>query len=61
MSLLLSLASIGAVFYVLGAEDPIFKNEDVSIMADYFKGFIMPMLFFPALTWFTFKPLIVKL
>lgn len=61
VSLMLSLASIGAVFYVLGADDPTFKNEDAAIMADYFKGFLMPMLFFPALTWFTFKPLFVKL
>lgn len=57
---LLSLLSIGLVFYVLKAEDPTFKNEDAELMKDFFKGFLMPMLFFPALSWFTFKPLFIK-
>jgi hypothetical protein len=45
---------------VLKSNDPTFKNEDAELMKDFFKGFLMPMLFFPALSWFTFKPLIIK-
>lgn len=60
MSFLLSAISIGLVFYVLKTNDPTFKNEDAELMKDFFKGFLMPMLFFPALSWFTFKPLFVK-
>ena len=37
-----------------------FKNEDAQMMIDYYKGFVMPMLFFPALSWMTFKPLFIK-
>lgn len=57
LNLLFALLSIGSVFYVLKSNDPQFKNEDAQLMIDYYKGFIMPMLFFPALSWFTFKPL----
>jgi hypothetical protein len=57
---ILSMLSIGLVFYVLKTEDPTFKNEDAELMKDFFKGFLMPMLFFPALSWFTFKPLFIK-
>ncbi len=54
---ILSSISIGLVFYVLKMDDPTFKNEDAELMKDFFKGFLMPMLFFPALSWFSFKPL----
>lgn len=57
-SLLFALATIASVFIVLKANDPSFQSEDAQIMADYYKGFIMPMLFFPFLSWYTFKPLI---
>lgn len=60
MNFLLSTISIVLVFYVLKTDDPTFKNEDAELMKDFFKGFLMPMLFFPALSWFTFKPLFVK-
>jgi len=59
-NLIFSLLSIGAVFYTLNANDPNFKNEDAQLFADFYKGFVMPMLFFPLLTWFTLKPLFVK-
>lgn len=59
-NLVLSGVSIALVFYVLKSTDPTFKNEDAELMKDFFKGFLMPMLFFPALSWFTFKPLIIK-
>jgi membrane protease YdiL (CAAX protease family) len=52
--------AIASVFYVLKMDDPTFKNEDAELMKDYFKGFIMPILFFPALSWFTFKNLLIK-
>lgn len=60
LNALFSLVSIMAVFILLNAKDPEFKNEDAALFVDFFKGFVMPMLFFPALTWFTFKPLIVR-
>ncbi len=60
LNALLSMSSIGMVFVMLNAEDPVFKNEDAALFVDFFKGFVMPMIFFPALTWFTFKPLIIR-
>lgn len=59
-NLVISAASMGLVFVVLGSDDPVFKNEDAQLMIDYYKGFIMPMLFFPALAWFTLKPILIK-
>lgn len=55
-----SMLSITMVFVILIAEDPQFENPDVALMAEYFKGYLMPIVFFPSLTWFTFKPLIVR-
>jgi len=60
VNLIISMVSIGLVFYVLNTNDPQFKNEDAQLMADFYKGFIMPMLSFPALAWFTFTPLFTK-
>lgn len=57
---LFTISTIAAVFVFLKENDPEFKNEDAQMMIDYYKGFIMPMLFFPALSWMTFKPLFVK-
>jgi hypothetical protein len=54
---LLAGASLAMVFYILKSNDPVFKNEDAALMIDYYKGFVMPMLFFPALAWFAVKPL----
>lgn len=59
-NLIFSLVSIAFVFIVLGANDPDFKTENAQLFAEFYKGFVMPMLFFPILTWFTFKPLIIK-
>ena len=60
-NLLITLASIAIVFYVLKSDDPLFKEDsDASFMSDYYKTFIMPMLFFPALAWVTLKPLFIK-
>jgi hypothetical protein len=55
--LLFSAASVALVFYVLKMQDPVFKNPDAQLSVDYYKGFLMPMLFFPLLAWFTLKPL----
>jgi hypothetical protein len=41
-------------------DDPKFKNEDAQLFIDYFKGFIMPLIFFPVLSYFTIKPLFEK-
>lgn len=59
-NLLVTIASLAAVFLFLKSDDPEFKNEDAQMMIDYYKGFVMPMLFFPALSWMTFKPLFIK-
>lgn len=55
--LLFSVATVALVFYVLKMKDPVFKTEDVQLFVDFYKGFLMPMLFFPFLAWFTLKPL----
>lgn len=60
-NLVFSLVSILMVFVVLDMKDPNFQTENAKLFAEFYKGFLMPMLFFPILTWFTFKPLIVKL
>ena len=60
-NLLITLATIGLVFYILKSDDPTFKEDsDAALMSDYYKTFLMPMLFFPALAWVTLKPLFVK-
>lgn len=56
-----SIASLFLVFYLLQMNDPEFSKEEAIIMEDYYKGFVIPMLFFPALTWFSLKPLFIKL
>jgi hypothetical protein len=60
VNLIISMFTIGLVFYMLNTNDPEFKNEDAQLMVDFYKGFVMPMLSFPALAWFTFTPLFVK-
>ena len=55
--LLFSSATVALVFYVLKMQDPVFKTEDAQLFVDFYKGFLMPMLFFPLLAWFTLKPL----
>ena|SRR6218665_932650 len=55
-----SAAAIALVFYQLTLPDPTFKNESVAGMESYFNTFFIPILFFPALSWMTFKTLISK-
>lgn len=57
---ILSGFSISLVFYVLAMDDPEFKNEDAMAMIDYFKGYMIPFVFIPALSWMSFKPLFIK-
>ena len=59
-NLLFSLVAIAFVFVVMSANDPAFTDENAALFAEFYKGYLMPMLFFPLLTWFTFKPLIFK-
>lgn len=59
-NLLFAIASVTGVFVVLAAKDPDFQTENAQLFAEFYKGFLMPMLFFPFLTWFTLKPLIIK-
>lgn len=56
----LAIFSVLAVFYVLKSNDPVFKNEDTQIMIDYFKGFLMPLLFIPSLVWMALQPLFIS-
>ena len=56
LGLIFSGLTIGLVFYVLKMKEPVFKKEDSLLFVDFYKGFLMPMLFFPLLSWFTFKP-----
>jgi len=57
---ILSGISISLVFYVFLMDDPEFKNEDTMAMIDYFKGYMIPFVFMPALSWMSFKPLFIK-
>ena len=57
LGLIFSGLTIGLVFYVLKMKEPVFKKEDTLLFVDFYKGFLMPMLFFPLLSWFTLKPL----
>lgn len=56
LGLIFSGLTMGLVFYVLKMKEPVFKKEDTLLFVDFYKGFLMPMLFFPLLSWFTFKP-----
>ena len=65
LNLLISVVTIGSVLYIMKMDDPqeLYdweKYPDFEYCCDFFKGFITPMLFFPALGWFTFKPLFSK-
>ncbi|WP_341902485.1 MULTISPECIES: hypothetical protein [Fluviicola] len=57
---ILSGFSVSLVFYVFLMDDPEFKNEDTMAMIDYFKGYMIPFVFIPALSWMSFKPLFIK-
>lgn len=57
---ILSGFSVALVFYVFTMNDPTFKNEDSMAMIDYFKGYLIPFVFIPALSWMSFKPLFIK-
>lgn len=59
-NVLLSGCSLTCVFFVFEMNDPIFKNGDAQAMIDYYKGYLMPLLFIPALAWMSFKPLFTK-
>ncbi len=57
---ILSGFSISLVFYIFTMNDPELKNEDAMAMIDYFKGYLIPIAFIPALSWMSFKPLFIK-
>jgi len=57
---ILSGFSISLVFYIFTMDDPELKNEDAVAMIDYFKGYLIPIAFIPALSWMSFKPLFIK-
>lgn len=59
-NLIFFLLSVTMVFGVLKMDDPNFKNEDAKLFVDYFKGFVMPLIFFPFLSYLTIKPLFGK-
>ncbi len=59
-NMIVSAIPLTLVFMVLAQNDIEFKNENASFMVYYYKGFILPMLFLPSLSWMTFKPLLIK-
>lgn len=52
--------SIAFTFIALKMKDPDFTNPDTALMVDFYKGFIMPMIFFPVLSWFALRPLFFR-
>jgi len=60
VNVVFSAISIGLVFYLLKMNDPEFNNDEAIILEDYYKGFVMPLVFFPFLSWQILKPLIIK-
>ena len=59
-NIIISSIPLTLVFMVLAQNDIEFKNKDAFEMVEYYKGFILPMLFLPSLSWMTFKPLLIK-
>jgi hypothetical protein len=57
---LLFVAAFGFVFGILGMDDVTFKNEDAALFVEYFKGYLMPLVFIPFLAWFSLSPLFSK-
>lgn len=55
-NIIISLSAFAIVLIVLKMNEPVFKNEETNLFIDYYKGFIMPLIFFPALTWFSLQP-----
>tara|TARA_B110000285_G_scaffold123055_1_gene139133 strand:+ start:2125 stop:2532 length:408 start_codon:yes stop_codon:yes gene_type:complete len=59
-NILFALVSLVMVFLVIDMADPVFENEMGDIFKKDYKGFLMPMLFFPVLGWMIAKPLFHK-
>ena len=59
-NLLVTMITFMSIFHVLQMTDPEFKNEEAGVMIDYYKCYLMPLLFFPALSWFVLKPIFIK-
>ncbi len=59
---IISGLSIMLMFYVriILEQDPTFKNKTAQEMSFLFRPFLTPIMFIPALSWFTFKPLFIK-
>lgn len=60
--IVISGLSIVLMFYVIIIlqQDPTFKNKTAQEMSFLFRPFLTPIMFIPALSWFTFKPLFIK-
>lgn len=58
--ILLSGLTFVFVFFVFEMDEPVFKNEDSQMMIEYYKGFLIPIIFTPSLSWFSFKPIFIK-
>jgi hypothetical protein len=59
-NLLCAAFVIALILYILKMDDPTFKNEDASILSCYYKGFLLPLIFFPILSWFALQPILIK-
>lgn len=47
--------SFGLVIYFMVMDDPFFVTENAQLMMDFYKGFLMPLAFIPALTWYSIQ------
>jgi hypothetical protein len=50
-----------ALYYMMKIDTNLsFKNENAEMFKDFYYFILAPISFFPALSWFTFKPLFIK-
>lgn len=58
--LLISIVCLVLVLFVISMQDPEFKTLNAQENSWAYKGYVMPLIFFPALSWITLKSLFVK-
>jgi hypothetical protein len=58
--LLVSIVCLTLVLLVISMQDPEFKTLNAQENSWAYKGYVMPLIFFPALSWITLKSLFVK-
>ena len=58
LSVILICLSFGLVMYFMVMDDPVFSTENAQLMMDFYKGFLMPLAFIPALTWYSLQSIL---